>query len=155
MNVTVKFKKLSPLAVTPSYSRDGDAGADLVATSILETDMYIEYGTGLSIELLPGFACFLYPRSSLSNYDLILANHVGVGDSNFRGEITFRFKRTRIEIPNEFDVFGEPAFTPAIYKVGDRIGQLVVQEVPRMLFEEVEELEQSNRGSLGYGSSGV
>lgn len=153
MSIHIKFKKLSPLAVTPSYSRDGDAGADLTAISILETDMYIEYGTGLAIELAPGYAGIIYPRSSLSNYDLVLANHVGVIDGNYRGEIKFRFKRLY-----EYGHNGFGQIVPkeqAIYKVGDRIGQLIVQEVPRMIFEEVEELEQSNRGSLGYGSSGV
>lgn len=63
--IHIKFKKLSPLAVTPSYSRDGDAGADLTAISILETDMYIEYGTGLAIEIVPGFCGNYLPQKQL------------------------------------------------------------------------------------------
>lgn len=149
MNTTVKYKKLSHKAVTPAYSRNDDAGADLVATSVTETDMYIEYGTDLAIELVPGYVGLIYPRSSLSNYDLVLANAVGVIDSNYRGEIKFRFKIA----PRSFGQYqrGEGA---KIYDVGDRIGQLIVQKIPLMLFEEVQELEESNRGSLGYGSSG-
>lgn len=148
--VTINFVKLSDKAVVPVYGKNGDAGADLTATSILETDMYIEYGTDLALDIPPGFAGLIYPRSSLSNYDLVLSNHVGVIDSNYRGEIKFRFKKTLPKLM----IAGRDCSNPNLYEVGDRIGQLIVQEIPRMLFEEVQELEQSNRGSLGYGSSG-
>lgn len=140
--INIRFKKLSDKAVVPVYSRNGDAGVDLVATSITETALYIEYDTDLALDIPPGFYGAVVPRSSLSNYHLILSNHYGVIDSNYRGSIKFRFKKTS----------DSPAAN--YYKVGDRIGQLIVQEIPRMLFEEVQKLEQSNRGSLGFGSSG-
>lgn len=142
--MNINFKKLHPNAVVPTFGRSGDAGADLVATTITYTDSYIEYGTGIAIELPPGFAGLIFPRSSLSNYDLILTNHVGLLDSNYRGEIKFRFKAT--------DPF--PRVNPTLYKIGDRIGQLVVQQVPAVQFVEVEELSETNRGENGYGSSG-
>ena len=77
----LKIKKLNEAAETPSYACHGDAGLDLKAISITVTEDYIEYGTGLAIEIPYGFAAFIYPRSSISNYSLILANSVGVIDS--------------------------------------------------------------------------
>lgn len=153
--VKLNFKKLSPEAVSPKYSKSGDCGADLTATSMLETDMYIEYGTSLAIEIPPGYVGLIYPRSSLSNYDLVLSNHVGVIDPGYTGEIRFRFKRTE-DANNAYMNHGKSDHNQNanIYKVGDRIGQLIVQQVPRMLFNEVEELEHSERGALGFGSSG-
>lgn len=156
-SVKVKFKKLSDKAVAPKYAKDGDAGVDLTATSVSETDMYIEYGTDLAVEIPPGYVGLIYPRSSLSNYDLVLSNHVGVIDSGYRGEIKFRFKRTKPEIESYVDIDGDIGhrFTSAkVYKVGDRIGQLIVQPVPTIEFEEVSELSSSDRGLGGFGSSG-
>lgn len=141
--VTVKFKKLSDKAVIPKYAKAGDAGLDLVCTSITETGLYIEYGTDLAMELIPGYVGLIYPRSSLSNYHLLLSNHVGVIDSGYRGEIKFRFKQTLVS----------PAAN--VYKVGDKIGQLIIQEIPLVLIEEVDELEESSRGHGGFGSSGL
>lgn len=152
--VNVKFKKLVPEAVIPKYAKSGDAGLDLTATSVVETDMYIEYGTGLAMELPEGFVGLIYPRSSLSNYDLVLSNHVGVVDSGYRGEIKFRFKKA-----SRFKYVGfcgeVTNISEKFYKIGDRIGQLIVQEYPRVLITEVEELESSERGFGGFGSSGT
>lgn len=139
----IKIKRLSDTAIIPAYGKVGDAGLDLTATSMNENALYIEYGTGLAIEIPPGFVGYIFPRSSLSNYHLSLANSVGVIDSNFRGEIKFRFKVTQ-----DFPVTN-------IYNVGDRVGQLIVMPIPSVEFEEVEELGETNRGAAGYGSSGV
>jgi dUTP pyrophosphatase len=139
--VAVNFKRLSDRTVIPKYGRNGDAGADLTATSINIDEKYIEYGTDLAVEIPDGYVGYIFPRSSLSNYDLSLSNCVGVIDSNYRGEIKFRFKR----LGGEFGVQ---------YSVGDRIGQLIVMPIPLMLFNEVKELDYTVRGSLGYGSSG-
>lgn len=141
--MNVKIKKLSEKAVVPAYTRAGDAGLDLTATSMEETGMYIEYGTGLAVAIPPGFVGYIFPRSSLSNYHLTLANHVGVIDSNYRGEIKFRFKKTMYSAPAN------------VYNVGDRIGQLIIMPIPSIEFEEVQDLDETNRGANGYGSSGV
>jgi dUTP pyrophosphatase len=151
--VSLKIKKLSDKAVTPRYAKAGDAGLDLVATSMTETDMYIEYGTDLSMEIPIGYVGHIYPRSSLSNYDLVLSNHVGVIDSGFRGEIRFRFKKA----PRFKSVgfVGEIGTVPErIYSVGDKIGQLILEEIPLVIIEEVTELEDSERGFGSFGSSG-
>ena len=90
----VKIKKLDNAAVIPSYATNGDAGLDLTAVScqIDQSGLFIEYGTGLAVEIPEGYVGLLFPRSSVSKTTLILANHVGVVDSGYRGEIKFRFK---------------------------------------------------------------
>ena len=141
--MNIKIKKLHENAVIPSYGKEGDCGLDLTAISVSTTDKgkfgYIEYDTGLSVEIPEGYVGLVYPRSSLSNTGLILANHVGVIDQNYRGSIKCRFKA----IPNT-----------DIYSVGDRIAQLIIQPCPKIEFEVVGELSDTTRGDLGFGSSG-
>lgn len=141
--MNVKIKKLSKDAVIPSYAKIGDVGLDLTAVSISYADNYIEYGTGLAIEIPEGFGGFIFPRSGISNYNLNLCNSVGVIDSNFRGEIKLRFKTP----------YNHQRYRG--YDIGDRIGQLVILPVPKIEFELTEELNDSVRGSSGFGSSGV
>ncbi len=144
----VKIKKLVPEAIVPAYSRSGDAGMDMTATSVTETEMYVEYGTGLAMAIPVGYVGLIYPRSSLSNYDLILANHVGVVDSNYRGEVKFRFKKS-------YEKVLKGVRDAKYYSVGDRIGQIIIQEIPTVNFEVTDDLDETNRGANGYGSSGV
>jgi dUTP pyrophosphatase len=138
----VKIKKLDSKAVTPAYAKAGDAAVDLTAISIAKVDRdefgYLEYGTGLAIEIPEGHVGLLFPRSSISNSGLILTNSVGVIDSGYRGEIKFRFKH----IPDT-----------SFYKVGDRIGQLIIMPYPQIEFEEVQELSSTERGEGGFGST--
>lgn len=136
----VKFKKLMPEAVIPTRANPTDAGADLTATSVKITDSYIEYGTGIAIQLPENHCGLIFPRSSISNYDLKLCNSVGVIDEAFRGEILLRFNTTK--------PYGNKG-----YQVGDRIGQLVIIPLPEITFEEVEELNDTERGNGGFGSS--
>lgn len=93
----VFVKKLNDNAVVPKYAHITDAGCDMVAVSKTETDNYIEYGTGLVFQISPfessDWYFEIFPRSSLSNYDLILSNSVGVIDNSYRGEVKFRFKK--------------------------------------------------------------
>lgn len=141
--MNVKITKLYSQAVIPSYSKEGDAGLDLTAVDISTVDKgeygYIEYNIGIAIEIPPGYVGLIFPRSSISNTGLILANAVGIIDSNYRGPIKCRFKA----IPNT-----------TIYNVGDRVAQLLILPYPQINFEEVEELSDTNRGEKGFGSSG-
>ncbi len=137
----VKIKKLRDDAVIPSYSKEGDVGMDLTATSKDSvSDPYIEYGTGLSIEIPSGFVGLVFPRSSISKLDLRLCNSVAVVDSGFRGEWKCRFKVT-------------DHMFPSTYEVGDRIAQLIILPYPEIEFEEVDELSDSERGTGGFGST--
>lgn len=138
----VKVKKLNENAIIPSYAKLGDAGLDITTTGINEaTESYIEYKTGLAIEIPEGFVGLIFPRSSISKTDLILTNSVGVIDSGYRGEIKLRFK-----ISKEGDI--------NIYEKGDKIGQLIIIPYPQIEFEEVNELSSTERGEDGFGSSG-
>ena len=88
----VSFTLLTPSSSVPAYAREGDAGMDISAISMTKTDKYIEYGTGVAVAIPEGYVGLLFPRSSVSNKELLLANSVGIIDSNYRGEIKFRFK---------------------------------------------------------------
>lgn len=142
--MAIAFKKLHPNAVLPTRATPGDAGLDITATEIkAHNEMYIEYGTGLAVELPPNHVGLLVPRSSVSNKHLSLANSIGILDEGYRGEITFRFRER----------FG--ANLENSYKPGDRIGQLVI--VPVNLENAVwkDELSRTVRNLKGYGSSGA
>lgn len=137
----VKFKKLSPLAVTPTYSKNGDAGMDLTITSILsETDIDITYGFGIGMEIPTGFVGLVFPRSSVRKYDLSLTNCVGVIDSGYRGEIQATFKKTHS---------GERK-----YNIGDRAAQIMILAYPKIDFIETDVLNETERGGGGFGSTG-
>lgn len=140
--LSIKVKKLVDHADLPKYSREGDAGLDLTATDMYHDREhgFVEYGTGLAVEIPRGYVGLLFPRSSISKKSLSLANSVGVIDSNYRGEIKLRFRPTQ-DIPEE-------------YSVGERVGQLLVIPYPEVQLEEVEELSDTNRGAGGFGSSG-
>ena len=139
----VKFKKLDSTAVTPAYSKAGDAAMDLTAISIAKVDRdefgYMEYGTGLAFEIPEGYVGLLFPRSSISNSGLILTNSVGVIDSGYRGEVKFRFKH----IPDT-----------AYYKPGDRVGQIIIMPYPQIELQEVKQLSETDRAEGGFGSTG-
>ncbi len=139
----VNIKKLNPFVVTPTYAKQGDAGMDLRTTGITEqTDKYIEYGTGLSIEIPEGYVGLVFPRSSISKTDLILANSVGVIDSGYRGEIKCRFKITSDD-------------NVELYEFGDKVAQLLIIPYPQIQFEVVEELSSTERSDGGFGSTDV
>ena len=137
----IKFKKLSPKAVTPSYAKTGDAGLDMTAISLIKDEMFYEYGTGIAVEIPEDHVGLIFPRSSISKTKLILSNHVGVVDSGYRGEIKFRFKKLAWD-------------NGQIYDIGDKIGQLVIIPIPYIELEETNELSSSDRGEGAFGSTG-
>jgi dUTP pyrophosphatase len=140
----VRIKKLNENAVIPSYAKDGDAGMDLVATSIInETSNQITYGTGLSLEIPEGFVGLIFPRSSVRKYDLALSNCVGVVDSGYRGELQATFNKINHHKIRVDD-----------YKVGDRVAQIMIIPHPDVEFNEVDELSDTERGEGGFGSTG-
>lgn len=140
-HIKLKVKRLHPEAVLPSYAKHGDACFDLTAVNIHNEYKYIEYDTGLAFEIPEGYVGLIFPRSSVTNKDLMLKNSVGVIDSGYRGEITFRFAQTEDYPVN-------------IYTIGERIGQMMILPIPTVELEEVEELSTTERGEGGYGSSG-
>lgn len=142
--IPVKVKKLVENAVIPAYAHATDAGMDLVATSCKYDDRYNNYvyGTGLALEIPDGCVGLIFPRSSNCKKDCYMTNHVGVIDSGYRGEVLLTFKNR------------EYLNSVAPYKVGDRIGQLIIIRYPKISFIETDSLTESDRGEGGHGSTG-
>lgn len=147
MSLTVNFKKVLSNAQLPSKATDGSAGFDLVAaTEQIKAELTgptVEYDTGLALEIPEGYVGIVTPRSSITTKTtLMLGNGVGVIDSDYRGTIKFQYRN----INN---------MTGKKYKVGDRIGQILIMPVPSVKFNEVDELSTTKRGEGGFGSSGT
>ena len=141
--VLVKVKKLDSNAVVPSYSKVGDAGMDLTITKEIEnTSFSVSYGFGIAMEIPKGYVGLVFPRSSVRNQDLILSNCVGVIDSGYRGELQATFKKTQ-------------GLDSIKYKVGERGAQIIILPYPTIYMTEVPELSNTERGSGGFGSTGV
>ena len=151
----VRIKKLNPLAEIPSYAKDGDAGMDVIATSIIsDTPTQITYGLGIALEIPNGFVGLVFPRSSIRKTGLQLSNSVGVIDSGYRGELQATFNK----------LFGGEAMYDEMkvaeiqpndfYKVGDRVAQIMIIPYPPIEFDEVAELSDTERGEGGFGSTG-
>lgn len=138
MALNIKIKKLHKDAVIPTKAHATDAGCDLYATSCHYDNGLIIYGTGIAVEIPEGYVGFVFPRSSIANTNLTLSNSVGVIDSGYRGEVMAKFRKGGTRG----------------YNVGDRIAQLIILPYPEVVFEEAEELSESDRGTGGYGSSG-
>ncbi len=158
----VRFKKLVPEAKAPFKTIDIDAGFDLFAVSVDETPGFIEYGTGIAVEIPEGYVGLVFPRSSVTKYDLILKNCVGVIDASYRGEIRCRFYDT--EKNNDYftmitgsiiNKIHNPQNNKKIYEIGDRIAQVVFIELPKITLVESDELSGTQRGSGGFGHTGV
>ena len=144
----VKIKKLHKNAVIPKYETVGSVGMDLTAVS-KEYDEHgnVVFGTGLAVQIPEGYYADLRPRSSISKYDLVLANSVGTIDSDYRGELILKFKPSVYFGVNRGDDDG------VMYDVGDRIAQLVILPYPKVSFVEVDELSDTERGTGGFGST--
>ena len=151
----VRIKKLNELAVIPTYAKDGDAGMDVIATSIIsDTPTQITYGLGIALEIPKGFVGLVFPRSSIRKTGLQLSNSVGVIDSGYRGELQATFNK----------LFGGEAMYDEMkvneiqpndfYKVGDRVAQIMIIPHPPIEFEEADELSDTERGDGGFGSTG-
>lgn len=140
----VKIKKLHKDSVIPLYAKSGDAGMDLVATTVFYDEQdNIVYGTGLAFEIPEGYVGLVFPRSSNSKTNLTLTNSVGVIDSGYRGEVSFKYK--------EHKAGGKLLPT---YEIGDRVGQIIILPYPQIEFKEVSELSETERGEGGFGSTG-
>lgn len=139
----VRIKKLNKDAVTPEYAMPGDAGMDLYAVSRERDEFGNEvYHTGLAFEIPEGYVGLLFPRSSVCKKDMYLTNSVGVIDSGYRGEVTFKYRPVQCY------------HNPEVYRAGERVGQIMILPYPQVEFEEVRELSTTARQEGGYGSTG-
>ena len=141
----IKVKRGSPTAILPTRGSAAAAGYDLYAdlqetTEIAphETKMI---GTGLAMEIPEGYFGAVFARSGLASKESLRpANCVGVVDSDYRGQIT-------VALHNDSD-------TVRIAEPGERIAQLVVMPYLSVEFAETEQLNETVRGSGGFGSTG-
>ena len=140
-----KILKIMTDGQIPSYQTSGSCGIDLYCSN--DEDIIIEPGdmkkinTGLRVQIPQGFFGAVYPRSSTGvNRQLMLANTVGVIDSDYRGEIMIFMYN-----------YGND---PQVIKNGDRIAQLVIQPYERCELVQVESLDETDRGESGFGSTG-
>ena len=142
----MKIKKLDSRAIIPTYGTKYSAGADIYA--IVDTPIVIRPGetkmiqTGLSLEIPNGYVGLVYARSGLASKSGIApANKVGVIDSDYRGELM-------VALYNQSN-------SNYIVENGLRIAQLVITPYIQVEFEEVEELNSTERGQGGFGSTGL
>ena len=129
----------------PSYAHPGDAGADLVTTVdvSLAPGQRVKVPTGISLALPDGYVALIHPRSGLAaTAGVSIVNAPGTVDAGFRGEI-------------EVLLVNLDPVRVAELRRGDRIAQVVFQQVERARFVEVERLPGSHRGPGGYGSTGA
>ncbi|GAA1842028.1 dUTP diphosphatase [Brevibacterium marinum] len=128
----------------PTYVHAADAGADLCSAIdfVLEPFERKAVPTGIAIALPVGCAGFVHPRSGLaSRHGVTVINAPGTIDAGYRGEI---------KVP----LVNLDAGTPLRISRGDRIAQLVIQEIKQADFTLVESLDDSDRGAGGFGSTG-
>jgi len=142
----IKFKRLSDKAVTPVKSTVGSAAFDLtctdVTTEINESgELILVYHTGIAVEIPEGYFGMLCMRSSVAKKTLSMCNACGIIDSDFRGEITGKFRTTVSVIPS-------------VYKPQERFAQLIILPILDVTFTEASELSITDRGEAGYGSTG-
>lgn len=143
--VVLPIKCLDPTVELPSYAYDGDAGLDLRSNEDVTLAPFERrlVGTGLAVAIPEGYAGFVQPRSGLALREgLSMANTPGLIDAHYRGEL----KVCAINLDPSKSIHIES---------GERIAQLVIQQVPVVSLLEVDELDETDRGTGGFGSSGV
>lgn len=143
INRMIKLKKIYDDSIVPRYANKGDAGADLYAHHAMEIlpGGWALVGTGVAIALPPSWVGLVHPRSGLAvKKGLTVLNAPGTVDSGYRGEIFV-------------NLINHSPFSVQINK-GDRIAQIVFQQFEQADFLVVDELDDSERGDAGHGSTG-
>lgn len=148
----VKIKRLNEKAVIPFKSHNDDFCYDVVATSCEEIAPNVyKYGTGIALQIARDarymanrrdavLSIDARPRSSVWKTGMVLSNCEGTIDAGYTGEITAVFYHVMPDMPK--------------YEVGDKIFQICIGHTYKIAFEEVDELEETERGAGGYGSTG-
>lgn len=143
LSIRVINKSNNPL---PEYQTDQSAGMDLLA----DLDKKVEIkpmsrlliGTGLHIELPPGYEAQIRPRSGLAlKHGITVLNTPGTVDADYRGEI-------KVLLINLSD-------TTFVVEQGDRIAQMIINKVEQISWSLTDSLQETERGSGGYGHTGI
>lgn len=138
----LKVKRVRPEAILPNYAHPGDAGLDIRAAlaAQIPSGERKAIPTGLAFELPAGTVGLVWDKSGRALKDG-LKTMAGVIDEGFRGEFL-------VVLTNLSD-------QPVNIEIGDKIAQLLVQPIVQVEIKEVEEVEDSSRGSAGFGSTGL
>ncbi|WMY18253.1 dUTP diphosphatase (plasmid) [Bacillus tropicus] len=147
MNLRVKIKRLKDVDL-PKYAKLGDSGFDLVAAedTIIWPGETKVVPTGLAFEIPSGYELQVRPRSGITR-NTKLRVVLGTVDSGYRGEVGVLVDNTERPISLNMQAH--------VIEKGTRIAQGVIAPVITAHFEEVDELSDSERGTNGYGSTGV
>jgi dUTP pyrophosphatase len=140
----LKVKRLNPAALLPAYARAGDAGLDLFAvqSATIAPGATALVGTGIAIELPPGTEAQVRPRSGLAlKHGITVLNTPGTIDEGYRGEVGV--------------ILINHGHGPFVVEAGMKIAQLVVSPRVEVAVTEVAELQDSERGAGGFGSTGM
>jgi dUTP pyrophosphatase len=143
MDVELQVRRLDPNATLPAYAHPGDAGLDLTATRAvrLGPGQRAAVPTGLAVAIPEGWVGLVHPRSGLARrHGVTVANAPGTIDAGYRGEI-------KVLLVN----LGEETVELV---VGDRVAQLLLQQVGQARIREVQDLDDTARGVGGFGSTG-
>lgn len=146
MTAHLKIKCHIPGMASPTRGHSTDAGLDLTAYGFEEKRHSVFFfDTGISVELTPGYYLDVVPRSSIVKTDFIMANSVGIIDPDYRGKIF---------IPLRYlgNGNGTEAAEALVHK---RIAQIIIRRLEPCTVEEVTELEGTQRGEGGFGSTGA
>jgi len=138
----IEIKKTNPEAKIPTYAKEGDAGMDLYSTQdlILMSGKIITCETGIAMAIPVGYVGLIWDKSGVA-FNGGIKTMGGVIDSSYRGEI----KIIMTNLSNK-DYF---------IKKGDKIAQMLIQKVESLDIEEVEVLDDTERGEGGFGSTGI
>lgn len=141
----VPLVRLDPDLPIPAYARPGDAGVDLVAREQVRLPAgggRAQVPTGVAVAIPEGYAGFVQPRSGLAlKHGVTCLNTPGLIDSGYRGELIVLLVNT------------DPS-SGYLVERGDRIAQLVIQQVEHVAFREVTSLDDTERGEGGWGHTG-
>ena len=146
MENKINIKKFDERAIIPTYGTEHAAGCDLYALLDEKTEIKphetVLISTGIGMEIPAGYGGFIYARSGVATKrGLAPANKVGVIDADYRGEI-------KVALHNHSQV-------TQVVEPMERIAQLVIAPYLKVEFTEVEELDETDRNSGGFGSTGT
>lgn len=139
----LRVRRLHPDAVVPRYAHPGDAGMDLSSVERIELAPggHGAVATGLAVAIPDGWVGLVHPRSGLARrHAVTVTNAPGTIDAGYRGEVVVLLSNLGTE--------------SVVLEAGERVAQLVLQEVGHLEVEEVDDLDDTARGTGGFGSTG-
>ena len=146
----IKLQKITEDTRMPIKGSESAAAYDVYAHSITDRgDNKVAVGLGFKTEIPKGYKGIIVPRSNLTKFNWVLNNSYGVIDSDYRGEWMAIFT------PLASVITGHVGLTAFPYNIGDRVAQIYFEEVLPISFDVVPELESSDRGEGGFGSTGL